>query len=164
MLKTLGTIPYPISLIRSIVTDSANSTQWDTTFCKREILQSFPTENGVSKAIWHNTIKFPVFMTDRDVVIEEKIWSQHNNDPKAILMFTKSTTNSQCPPKDKPIRADILIAGIYFYEMSPQQTLIARINNADLKLTTGKDVVNSQIPDNEKDYVENLTKQCKKKS
>lgn len=164
MLKTLSTIPYPISLIRSIVTDSANMTKWDKTFSKRELLQSFPAENGVSKAIWHNTIKFPVFMTDRDLVVEEKVWTEHNNDPKAILMMTESTTNSSCPPKDKPIRAEIIIGGAYFYEKSANETLCARINNVDLKLTTGADVVNAKIPDNEKDYVDNLTKQCKSKS
>ena len=59
-----------MSLVKNILMDHANLSQWDKTFSKRELIQTFPEENGASKSYYHNTIKFPAFMSDRDVVVE----------------------------------------------------------------------------------------------
>ena len=74
-----------------------------------------------------------------------------------------STTHPKYPPKEKPIRADMIIGGIYLKELSPNETAIYLINNFDLKVTTGKDIVEGAAPDRAKDFVPNLVKYIKKK-
>ena len=46
---------------------------WDKTFKKHEIIQKFPIENGMEKEIDYLFIKMPIFMSDREIVQENKI-------------------------------------------------------------------------------------------
>ena len=52
----------------------------------------------------------------------------------------------------------MIVAGIYLRENGPNETLIYLVNNFDLKITTGKDIVDSQAPERAKDFVKNLIK------
>ena len=52
----------------------------------------------------------------------------------------------------------LIIGGMYLKEISPQETLIYMINNFDLKITTGKDIVDSQAPKAGKEFLDNLIK------
>ena len=132
--------------------------KWDKTFKRHEVIQSYPEENGMQKEYNYMYIKMPVFMTDRDLVQEARIWKEYNGNPMNFLKVNKSTTNSKHPAQDKPIRADMIIGGMYLKEINPNQTLIYLINNFDLKITTGKDIVDSKAPERAKDFVKNLVK------
>ena len=85
---------------------------WETTFKKHEIIEKFPTENGIDREIQYLYIKMPMFMTDRDLVKENLTWNEYNGNPKTMLVYNKSTTHDKYPPKEKPIRADMIIGGI----------------------------------------------------
>ena len=100
----------------------------------------------------------PAFITDRDIVQESKTWSNYNDNPQNFFQVYRSTTNSKYPVKEKPIRAEMIIGGMYLKEMNPNQTLIYMINNFDLKMTTGKSIAESQAPERAKDFVKNLIK------
>ena len=132
--------------------------EWDKTFKKHEVIQKYAEENGVEKEINYMYIKMPVFMTDRDLVQESKTWRSYNGNPQNFLKVYRSTTNSKYPVKEKPIRAEMIIGGMYLKEAGPSQTLIYMINNFDLKMTTGKDLAESQAPERAKDYISNLIK------
>ena len=136
--------------------------KWDKTFKKHEVIQKFPRENGVDREIDYLYIKMPVFMTDRELVQESKVWSEYNGNPKNMLVYQKSTTNSKHPVQEKPIRAEMIIGGIYLKEVSPSETLIYLISNFDLKITTGKDIVDKAAPSAAKDYYANLIKYLEK--
>ena len=97
-------------------------------------------------------------ITDRDIVQESKTWSNYNDNPQNYFKVFRSTTNSKYPVKEKPIRAEMIIGGMYLKEMNPNQTLIYMINNFDLKMTTGKSIAESQAPERAKDFVKNLIK------
>lgn len=133
--------------------------KWDKTYKKHEIIQKYPIENGMEKQIVYLYIKMPVFMTDREVVLEEKIWSEYNGNPQNFFKCQRSTTNSKYPVKEKPIRAEMIIGGIYLKEQSPQETLIYVINQFDLKMTTAKDLAASKSQEAAKEFIVNLTKQ-----
>ena len=132
--------------------------KWDKTFSKRILIQDYPIENGMKKAITYLYIKMPAFITDRDIVQESKTWSNYNDNPQNFFQVYRSTTNSKYPVKEKPIRAEMIIGGMYLKEMNPNQTLIYMINNFDLKMTTGKSIAESQAPERAKDFVKNLIK------
>ena len=57
--------------------DTEKMDDWDKTFKKHEVIQRYPEENGVIKEINYMYIKMPVFMTDRDLVQETKIWKEY---------------------------------------------------------------------------------------
>ena len=137
--------------------------EWDKTFKKHEVIQSYPEENGMTKEINYMYIKMPVFMTDRDLVQESKTWKEYNGNPKNFLKVYRSTNHSKYPVQDKPIRADMIIGGMYLKEVSSNETLAYMINNFDLKMTTGKDLAESQAPERAKDFVSNLIKFIGKK-
>lgn len=138
--------------------------KWDKTFKKHEVIQEFPEENGVKRSINYSYIKMPVFMTDRDLVQETRVWKEYNGNPQNFFQVNKSTTNAKYPIKEKPIRAEMLIGGMYLKEVNPNQTLMYLINNFDLKITTGKDIVDSQAPSRGKDFVKNLIKYIESKN
>ena len=158
LLKVYGSIPYPISRIKPVLMDTPGMDKWDKTFKKHEVIQKYPEENGMEREIVYLYLKMPVFMTDREVVQETKTYSQYNGNPSNFLRIMKSTTNSKYPVQEKPIRAEVLLGGIYLKEISPQETSIIVINNLDLKMTTGKDLADKKAPESAKDYVLNLTK------
>ena len=145
------------------MSDTQGMDNWDKTFKKHEVIEMFPEENGMIKQINYNYIKMPVFMTDRDLVQEQRTWENYNNNPSNYMSIYASTTHPKYPPKEKPIRADMIIGGIYLKELSPNETAIYLINNFDLKVTTGKDIVEGAAPDRAKDFVPNLVKYNKKK-
>jgi len=60
---------------------------WDKTFKKHEIIEKFPIENGMEKEIDYLFIKMPIFMSDREIVQENKIWSEYNGNPKNMLRY-----------------------------------------------------------------------------
>lgn len=138
--------------------DTPGMDKWDKTFKKHEVIQKYPIENGMEREIDYLYIKMPVFMTDREIVQESKIWSEYNGNPNNYLSLKRSTTNSKYPVKEKPIRGEMIIGGMYLKEISPQETLIYMINNFDLKITTGKDIVDSQAPKAGKEFLDNLIK------
>ena len=79
--------------------------KWDKTYKKHEIIQKYPIENGMEKQIVYLYIKMPVFMTDREVVLEEKIWSEYNGNPQNFFKCQRSTTNSKYPVKRKAYKS-----------------------------------------------------------
>ena len=163
ILKTVGTIPYPIATLKPILSDTPGMDNWDKTFKKHEVVEQFPEENGMKRQINYMYIKMPVFMTDRDLVQEKKTWENYNDNPANYMSIYTSTTHSKYPAKEKPIRADMIIGGLYLKELGPNETGIYLINNFDLKITTGKDIVDSAAPDRAKEFVPNLVKYIKKK-
>ena len=136
--------------------------KWDKTFKKHEVIQKFPIENGMEREINYLFIKMPLFMTDRELVQEQKVWSEYNGNPQNMLVCQTSTTNPKYPVKEKPIRAEMIVGGIYLKEVSPQETLLFLINNFDLKITTGKDIVDKAAPNSAKDFFSNLKKYLEK--
>ena len=108
--------------------------KWDKTFSKHELIQEMPEENGMIKKITYLYIKMPAFITDRDLVQESKTWSNYNGNPQNYLSINRSTTNSKYPVKEKPIRAEMIIGGMYLKEINPSQTLIYLVNNFNYEL------------------------------
>ena len=142
--------------------DTPGMDKWDKTFKKHEVIEKFPIENGMEREINYLFIKMPLFMTDRELVQEQKIWSEYNGNPQNMLICQRSTTNPKYPEKEKPIRAEMIVGGIYLKEVSPQETLLFLINNFDLKITTGKDIVDKAAPNSAKDFFSNLKKYLEK--
>ena len=136
--------------------------KWDKTYSKHEVIQEMPEENGMKKKIIYLYIKMPAFITDRDLVQESRTWSNYNGNPLNYLTIERSTTNSKYPVKEKPIRAEMIIGGMYLKEINPNQTLIYLVNNFDLKMTTGKSIAEGQAPERPKDFVKNLVKYLEK--
>ena len=155
-------MPFPISKIREVLGDTVGMDKWDKTFKKHEVIQKYPIENGMEKEIDYLYIKMPVFMTDREVVQEKRVWREYNGNPQNMLICQRSTTNSKYPVKEKPIRAEMIVGGVYLKELSPQETLIILVKNFDLKITTGKDIVDKAAPSAAKDFFSNLAKYLEK--
>ena len=137
--------------------------KWETTYKSHKIIEKFPTENGIDKEIQYFYIKMPLFMTDRDLVKENLTWNEYNGNPKTMLIYNKSTTSEKYPPKEKPIRAEMIIGGMYLKEISNQETLIYTINNFDLKITTGKSIVDKVAPEKATSFFPNLIKYVESK-
>ena len=97
--------------------------------------------------------------TSGDLDFLKKIWSEYNGNPQNFFKCQRSTTNSKYPVKEKPIRAEMIIGGMYLKEQSPQETLIYVINQFDLKMTTAKDLAASKSQEAAKEFIVNLTKQ-----
>lgn len=136
--------------------------KWDETFNKHEIIQEFPEENGIKKVIEYLFIKFPLMMDNRDIVQEKKIWKEYNGNQNSFLTISKSIEHSSHPPIKKVVRAEMIISGMFLYENSPGETSIYMVNNVDLKIKS--DIVNKAAKKSPKDFLENLTKYCKKMS
>ena len=164
MLKTEGKIPYSLSLIRKILMDTPGMDKWDKAFSKHEVIETFPEENGIIKSINYLYIKFPLMMSNRDIVQEKKIWKEYNSNKNSLLILSKSVEHKSKPPQKKEIRAEMILTGIYLREDKKDECLIYMINNVDLKIKTGIDLVNKIAKKSPKEFIENLTKFCKKSS
>ena len=142
--------------------DTPGMDKWDKVFNRHEIVQEFPESNGIKKVIEYLFIKFPLMMDNRDIVQEKKIWKVYNNNQKCFLSISKSVVHPSHPPLKKVVRAEMIISGIFLCEKIPGQTLIYMVNYVDLKVKTGADIVNSTAKKSPKEFIENLTKYCKK--
>ena len=131
---------------------------WDKAFKKHEIIETYPKENGMDKVIVYLYLKMPLFMTDRDIIQETKVWNEYNGNPNNYLSLMRSTTHSKYPVKEKPIRAEFLNGGLYLKEVSPSKTLAYLINNIDFKATTGKDIIGKAAPSEANNFFPNLIK------
>ena len=136
--------------------------KWDETFKRHEIIQEFPEEDGVKKVIEYLFAKFPLMMDDREFVQEKTIWKEYNGNQNCFLNIAKSVEHPSHPPQKKIVRAEMILSGIYLCENKPGETSIYMINNPDLKIKTGADIVNKAAKKAPKDFIENLTKYCKK--
>ena len=161
-MKTEGKIPYSISLIRKILIDTPGMDKWDKAFSKHEVLETFPEENGIIKSIIYLYIEFPFMMSNRDIVQEKKIWKEYNNNKNSLLILSKSVEHPSKPPQKNEIRAEMILTGLYLREDKIGECLIYMINNVDLKVTTGIDLVNKKAKKSPKEFIENLTIFCKK--
>ena len=142
--------------------DTPGMDKWDVAFKKHEIIQEFPEEDGIKKFIIYLFSKFPLMMDDRDFVQEQKIWKEYNGNQNCFLSISKSVEHPSHPPQKKIVRAEMLLTGIYLCEKNPGETSIYMINNADLKIKNGADIVNMAVKKAPKDFIENLIKYCKK--
>ena len=142
--------------------DTPGMDSWDKTFSKHEVVKEFPEENGIIKVIEYFFIKFPLMMDDRDLVEEKKIWKEYNGNKNNYLSISKSIEYPSIPPKKKIIRAEMIFSGVYLREDKIGETKIYLINNVDLKVKTMVDLVNKTAKKSPKEFIENLTKFCKK--
>jgi len=142
--------------------DTPGMDKWDKTFTKHEVVEQFPEENGILRAIEYYFIKFPLMMDNRDIVLEKKIWKEYNGNKNSYLSTSKSVEHPSRPPQKKVIRAEMISTSIYLREDKIGETLIYMINNVDLKVKTGIDLVNRISKKSPKEFIENLTKYCKK--
>ena len=136
--------------------------KWDSTFNKHEIVQEFPEESGIKKVIEYLFIKFPLMMDNRDIVQEKKIWPEYNGNPNCFLSISKSIEHPSHPPQKKVVRAEMLMSGMYLCENTPGESSIYMVNNIDLKINS--DLVNKTARKSPKEFLENLSKYCKKMS
>jgi hypothetical protein len=161
-LKTEAIIPYSISLVRKIMMDIPGMDKWDKTFDKHEVITELPEENGIIKEIEYLYIKFPLMMDNRDIVQQKKIWKEYNGDKNCYLSIAKSIEYPSIPPKKKIIRGEMLFDAVYLREDKIGETKMYLINNVDLKITSMVDLVNNTAKKKPKEFIENLTKFCKK--
>ena len=161
-MKTEAIIPYSISLVRKIMMDTPGMDKWDKTFDKHEVITELPEENGIIKEIEYLYIKFPLMMDNRDIVQQKKIWKEYNGDKNCYLSIAKSIEYPSIPPKKKIIRGEMLFDAVYLREDKIGETKMYLINNVDLKITSMVDLVNNTAKKKPKEFIENLTKFCKK--
>ena len=161
-MKTEAIIPYSISLVRKIMMDTPGMDKWDKTFDKHEVVKEFPEEDGIIKIIEYLFIKFPLMMDNRDIVQQKKIWKEYNGNKNCFLSIAKSIEYPNIPPKKKIIRGEMIFNAVYLIEDKDGETKIYLINNVDLKITSMVDLVNNTAKKKPKEFIENLTKFCKK--
>lgn len=142
--------------------DTPGMDKWDKTFDKHEVITELPEENGIIKEIEYLYIKFPLMMDNRDIVQQKKIWKEYNGDKNCYLSIAKSIEYPSIPPKKKIIRGEMLFDAVYLKEDKIGETKMYLINNADLKITSMVDLVNNTAKKKPKEFIENLTKFCKK--
>ena len=142
--------------------DTPGMDKWDKTFNKHEVVQEFPEVDGIKKVIEYLFIKFPLMMDNRDIVQEKKVWQEYNGNPNCFLSISKSIEHPSHPPQKKVVRAEMIISGMYLCENTPGETSIYMVNNVDLKVKTGADIVNSRAKKSPEEFLENLTKKKKK--
>ena len=161
LLKTFGEIPYPISTILNVLSDHDNKKKWDKTYSKHLVIEEFPEENNCKKWIEYNYMKFPAFMTDRDFVIQCKLWKNYNGNSNIALAYNSSVEHNDYPAKSNPIRAEMIVGGNYLEQIDNNLTKIYLINHADVKASTGKSIINSKAPDSPKNFIDYLIEGCK---
>ena len=142
--------------------DTPGMDKWDKTFDKHEVITELPEENGIIKEIEYLYIKFPLMMDNRDIVQQKKIWKEYNSDKNCYLSIAKSIEYPSIPPKKKIIRGEMLFDAVYLKEDKIGETKMYLINNVDLKITSMVDLVNNTAKKKPKEFIENLTKFCKK--
>ena len=142
--------------------DTPGMDKWDKTFDKHEVITELPEENGIIKEIEYLYIKFPLMMDNRDIVQQKKIWKEYNGDKNCYLSIAKSIEYPSIPPKKKIIRGEMLFDAVYLREDKIGETKMYLINNVDLKITSMVDLVNNTAKKKPKEFLENLTKFCKK--
>ena len=142
--------------------DTPGMDKWDKTFDKHEVITELPEENGIIKEIEYLYIKFPLMMDNRDIVQQKKIWKEYNGDKNCYLSIAKSIEYPSIPPKKKIIRGEMLFDAVYLKEDKIGETKMYLINNVDLKITSMIDLVNNTAKKKPKEFIENLTKFCKK--
>ena len=160
LLKTFATINFPLSTIVKAINTFELRTKWDKGFYDMEVLDS-RMEDNVKIEVIYSKMHFPWPFSDRDWVQQKTFWANYGGDEKCALFHYTSVKNEKKPEKEKPVRAEMIIGGQYFHQVSDNVTKIVMINHADVKM--GKkfmSTVNKKAPESPKDFILNLRKGC----
>lgn len=167
MIKSYTTVNYSLSLIVEVLSDFARLEEWEKNASKRELISYEPEEGeggrpyAIKTAYSYFSLPFPI--TDRELLTATKIWKNYNGDPKQFLNCERSIEHPKYPIKEKPIRGEIIIGGMYMKETAENQTEFVMISKMDLKFTTGAGFVNKKAPEGSKDFIDNLNKFLEKR-
>lgn len=155
-------MPYSMEAISKAFTPQ-NIDKWEKTFSKKILLEKLPKqEENVESSIGYFYISCPFPMSDRDVIKKKMVHKNYGGDPKQILTVEINATHPKYPAKDDPVRANCILEGTLLKEKSPNETLMCVVTEMDLKVTTGKGIVDKKAPEAMLNMFKNLKKYLKK--
>lgn len=150
--------------MREVLGDFDNIGKYEKSITRREMLQVFPEENGITQFITYQFIKLPFPITDRELVTLTKVWKNLHGNHDHYMSLEKATQHPKYPIKEKPIRGETIFSGVYLKVKSPEETLMYMANLVDMKFTTGAGFVNKKAPEGTKDFLEEFIKYLGKRS
>ena len=76
----------------------------------------------------------PFVFSDRDFVIEKKVWNNYNNMNNHSLIYIHSIDHPDYPEKDKPVRGMIYCRIFYIREEGNGKCRVNMINQVNMKM------------------------------
>lgn len=161
MIKWHTVIPYDFHTVYEINMNRDVLRQWNKDLSDKNKIIKTKDEGDYTYEEWYFYLKMPFIMGDRDLVMKRYVMKNYGGNPKCALIAGCSITNSDYPPKSKPIRGEMLLSGNYFEEIAPNKTRMIVISHADMKFskTLGK-FAKSKGWEQSKDNLSKIIKAC----
>jgi len=122
ILKTFGSLPFPINIIWNYLLDFEFRKQYETIYKEGKLIEEIKG-NPIIKIVY-GFIKMPFFMTDREILSKQYYFKNYGGRDNVNLLLEHSIERSDFPIKEKPMRAEWEIRGIYLEKINDKETRV----------------------------------------
>ena len=121
-LKTIGTISYPIDIIWKYLLDFEFRKTCEPVYKQGKLIEEI-NGNPIIKIVYA-LIKMPFFMTDREILSKQFYFTNYAGQENKHLLLEYSIERDDFPIKEKPLRAEWEIRGIYIEKKNDKETIV----------------------------------------
>ena len=148
----------PFDVAWKAIADTNLRKNWETLFLNFDSIEKNPEDN--TEIIYFN-MEAPFPVQDRDF-LQKKIVLHDYPAKGQVLIHIISTETDKKPPLSKYVRAQTLVGGYLFKELStfPMRSSITIVNQVDLKGSIPRYLLNKYSASGSRDWVESYKKGC----
>ncbi len=161
ILKTFGTLPFRLDIIWNYLLDFEFRKQYEPVYKEGRIIEE-NKGNPIIKIVY-GFIKMPFFMTDREILSKQYYFTNYAGQDNINLLLEHSIERNDFPIKEKIIRAEWEIRGIYLEQKNDKETIVKLVGLFNMKFNQDFIVkaLTTKGPDGQVKFFTEITKNIK---
>ena len=161
ILKTFGSLPFPLHIIWNYLLDFKFRKEYEPVYKEGKIIEEYD-RNPIIKIVY-GYIKMPFFMTDREILSKQYYFKNYAGKENTNLLLEHSIERDDFPIKEKPLRAEWEIRGIYLQQKNDKETIVKLAGLFNMKFN--QDFVVNKLktkgPEGQEKFFTDITKYIK---
>jgi hypothetical protein len=162
IVKTITKLPCKFHIVEKILKDYDFRSNYDSFFkVKPMIIKSEISneEKDITKSIEYFYLKMPFIFSDRDFVNEKIECNNNYLKENSYCYVFHSIIDENCPEKNKIVRGEFIIQGIFIEKENENNTLLRMCSELNMKMAVGSvESVYKKIPEKQSKFIEDLIK------
>ena len=165
IVKTISKLPCKFHIVEKILKDYDFRSNFEALFKnKPKIIKNLiSNEENIQKSIEYFYLKMPFIFSDRDFVNEKIECNNNYLKENSYCYVFHSIIDENCPEKNKIVRGEFIIQGIFIEKANENETLLRMCSQLNMKMAVGSvETVYKKIPEKQEKFIEELIKNYEK--
>lgn len=154
-----ASIERPSSEINKQINSFELRKNWEDSFQKGKLLKEEDLGDGKKIMDYYGYIKMPLIFSDREIIVQRKIWNNYNDVKDCCLTEGHSIEYPDFPIKKKPIRANVICRCKYIKPINNNKTKFYYVNKTDLKLSINDSILENHGAEKMENWLKDFLKQ-----